>query len=67
MPAASTLAAPRLPPPAPSARSIQQSLGLSQDLSSSGEAVRNAAVLLAFLAFFRGVVYLVLRRKTARM
>lgn len=53
------------PPPAP--RSIQQSLGLSQNLASSGEAVRNAAILLAFFAFFRVAVYIVLRRKTARM
>lgn len=58
---------PRTVPAAPAARSIRQSLGLSQDLSSGGEAARNAVILLSFLVFFRVVVYLVLRRKTARM
>lgn len=46
---------------------LQGSLGVPQDPSSQGEAIRNAFVLLGFLIFFRVLVYLVLRRKTARI
>ena len=36
-----------------------------QDPSSQADAIRNAFVLLGMLAFFRVLVYLVLRRKTS--
>ncbi len=48
-------------------RSIQNALALAQDPSSQGQAIRNAFVLLAFFVSFRILVYLVLRRKTARL
>ena len=45
---------------------LQQSLGLLQNPGSQGDAIRDGMVLLGFLAFFRVLVYLALRRKTAR-
>lgn len=51
--------------PTPRPCSIQASLGLLQDPSSQGDAIRNAFVLLGMLALFRVLVYLVLRRKTS--
>ena len=47
--------------------SLQHSLGLAQDPSNQGEAIRNGFILLGFLLFFRVLVYVVLRRKTARI
>lgn len=46
--------------------SLQSALGLVQDPSSQGDAIRDAFVLLGFLFFFRLLVYIVLRHKTSK-
>lgn len=46
-------------------QNINDSLGLLQDITSTGEAVRNGMVLLAFLVVLRIAVYYVLRKKTS--
>lgn len=47
--------------------SVQESLALPQNPASQGDAIRNAFVLLGFFIFLRVLVYVVLRRKTARL
>lgn len=44
---------------------LQTSLGLNQNISSQGEAVRNGMILLAFLIVLRIAVYFVLKSKTS--
>ncbi|KAI3436788.1 hypothetical protein D9Q98_006199 [Chlorella vulgaris] len=46
---------------------VQESLALPQNPASQGDAIRNAFVLLGFFIFLRVLVYVVLRRKTARL
>ena len=55
--------APPWPAPCPPC-SMQAALGLVQDPSSQGEAVRNACILLAMLVLGRLAIYWTLRRKT---
>ncbi|WPT14308.1 ABC transporter G family member 9 [Picochlorum sp. SENEW3] len=44
---------------------VRNSLGIVQDITSQGEAIRNGMILLAFLIVLRIAVYYVLRSKTA--